>query len=427
MGPFDAWRRQELQISSERSRCEDANRRALATRPAKPLEPLPPFSPSGSMMLTPAAALKRLMTVSLPALGHGYMAFVARWSWVPYLWAFASPASGKPLRLSTPAAQLAGRRKALLSEQLGIAIGLSVMERHLKLGARDAFVVPIDADVAIAAAKAGRFAFGQRSKRGSRPDYFVIKWVPGEPVEVHSLECKGKSTPPGAPELASAARQLHGVGVGWAGGFQPPPGVVVASSMNERVILAEAFDPEGDEIWVGPPAEPDREAVPSVQKSGEEDLVIDLPRFRRLLIDIHEATLLEIGGGPGDGGAEEVRFFETPLGAFRGAAYTVPLSPGLEAEAFLGVERGIYEALAGSRLDSAAEARAVWAATFRERSSAGQRDPAAQQDALPEWDLVEVDEERMTSYTLDENGVMLHLQIRPRSSRSWVSRSSSRR
>ncbi|HEY6144705.1 MAG TPA: hypothetical protein VIV13_00405, partial [Solirubrobacterales bacterium] len=189
------------------------------------------------MTLTPAAALKRLMMVSLPALGSGYMGFVARWSWVPYLWAFASPASGKPLRLSTPAAQLAGRRRGLLSEQLGIAIGLSVMERYLKLGSGNALVTAIDADVAIAAAKAGHFALGQRSKRGIRPDYFVIREVPGGPVEVHSLECKGKSTPLGAPELATAARQLHGVGVGWAGGFHPPPGVVVASSLNEKRIL----------------------------------------------------------------------------------------------------------------------------------------------------------------------------------------------
>jgi len=365
---------------------------------------IPDFTPRLLVPLTPAAALKRFAEVSVPALGPGFLGFAARWAWLHYLWAFAEPEGGKNLRLSADAERLAGRRKGLLTEQLGIALGLSVMERHLKHRRPGARIVTVDADVAMAAGRAGGFNLSLLAKGGVRPDYFLLREASAGTLEIFALECKGRSSRLGVKELVTAARQLRGVSVAGSGSSAPPPGVVVASAFRSGEIETEAFDPEGDEAWAGPVAARGSER-PVAERRRSLDLVTDMAGFRRLLLDIDEATVLAIGGRSPDEATRRSSPREVgELGAFEGTSYRFRLSSSAEAEVFHGVEVGVLEAFSSRNDKRIRGAQSAWA----ERVAGGRE---GRQD-YGETDLSTVDEERLEAYTVDERGLLLQMRVR---------------
>ncbi|HEU5063781.1 MAG TPA: hypothetical protein VFT79_11620 [Solirubrobacterales bacterium] len=393
------WQQQNLVVRSDPDRCARINKKSLRMGSgAKSLTPIAALSPSAEVPLRPAAALAQLGKVALPRAGMGVWGHVSRWSWIQHLWAFAEPAPGRSLRLRPEARLSVGRQKGQLSEQLGIALGLSVVEHILKEGRRDIAISIVDADVALALGQLEGHFVQHLPQRLSRPDYFVLRRFRGSPqIEIFALECKGGE--PSIATLATAARQLHGVGVVTPNGPVPPPGFLTAATFRKDAIVIDAFDPEGDGVWNGPaaPRFAPREVVG--ERYGSKG-VVDPMGFRRVLLAAEEIALMLIAGRL----FVEGEFYlppnpplrrETSLGDFEGSRAILSLSPSTDAEVFFGVHTGIITAILTDEDESIDAARARLVDRLFER--------------FDEPGFAEVEEEE--AMVVREDGVMLQARL----------------
>lgn len=357
-----------------------------------------PYTPEITLPVRPGVMLTRLGRVTTPPGRASEFRTARRWAWVRYCWAFAPPDPKKALRLSAPAFALSENHRQALSEELGVALSLEVVDRYLRSGRPAGTTVePVDVDDALKIATVGGMALGRAPMTKMRPDYMLIRRVPGSPPEIFALECKGKhSRRVGIPTLHKAAHQVQGLqlappgtlpgGPGWAA----PDGLIGAVRFDDEEILVELYDPPGDERWNGEPANRSRRSEPSpiarVNLDGSA-VVLDAARFRRLLMDLADARLLTLAGRPqaaaerlsawpGDerrltpGGPVDY-YRDQDLGDFDGARVRLPLAGSDAIEIFLGVERGIADALQADDEAESERALTLWRNRIAEPEPSG--------------------------------------------------------
>jgi hypothetical protein len=155
--------------------------------------------------------------------------------------------------------------KTTQSEYLGIGFAIVVAKKILEEQQPDYRYVAVDAEMALDAAfDLSRFVDKRpRSRRGTsmRPDYFLLGHRADggrSTTRLVVLECKGThSDGYAAKQMGKAAYQLDSVRVG----LTTPPGLMVATVLSGRRIVAKLLDPEGDEeLWSGDTADLDEAA-----------------------------------------------------------------------------------------------------------------------------------------------------------------------
>ncbi|MEH3054839.1 MAG: hypothetical protein PGN13_12685 [Patulibacter minatonensis] len=383
---------------------------------------VPAFDPFGDVAVRPASLLARLGAATVPTTSASAFAIARWWSWVRYCWAFAAPTAGLPLRLSASADALGLHLRQRLSEDIGIATSIEVLTRHLRHGMPPATTINVaDVDDVIAAGVFNGVPVAGTPGTKMRPDYLVSRQVPGSPVEVFALECKGtKSCPVGLDVLHKAAAQINGVTIGAPPG-SAPPGYIGGVSARASAISMELFDPPGDELWSGEPSDRrtrhDRSPrAASLNLDGSID-VQDPAAIRRIVTDVAEAKLLALAGRP-DAVAARLRAEQQGssqpteratdlvevdgLGTFEGTELRLPLGGSGDVAVFIGLDRRLADALEADDETLIANRRLDWASRSRGRDT-------DLPDDLRDSGIVESDD-RSASVAL-ENGVLLRVQL----------------
>lgn len=141
-------------------------------------------------------ALHRLALVTGPRFQDDLHDVYARWALHRYLGTF-DHAWPDRLVLSDPARRVAGNQRRVMSEELGIAIGLEITAEWLRTRfGRRAPVLFVDIDTALTE---GGVPFGGRLLRVHqidtvRPDYVAVANVGGGRYRLALVECKGSTS-----------------------------------------------------------------------------------------------------------------------------------------------------------------------------------------------------------------------------------------
>lgn len=374
---------QDLTVDSNPVRAGSANsyvwKKHKPAVTAKAVTPVNRFTGGVGVPMRPGVALARLGELTTPPLGVSTFWLASRWSWVRYFWAFEGRVAGSSLRLSAPAMGLVEHHRQLFSEQIGVALGLEAVLRHLLAGQPAGTTVePVDADQALADQQVGGFGVAAVKEAGkSRPDYFAVRRQPCGLVDVFAIECKGtfaaKAT---CRRLAKAATQLETVVLGdpvppggpvppVPAGAAAPTGYITSAALNDKEIRVELFDPPGDDRWRGraaPRSERMREQRLVRRVDPDRDVVENPERFRRRLLDLVEMRQLAVAGRAdafteraeqmGVGERPMVRagtyepYHDPDFGDFDGSTLRLPLEDGAVLAVFLGTRRDRADALA---------------------------------------------------------------------------------
>lgn len=196
--------------------------------------------------VVPLDALRHLALSTPPGLLTDDFSVAAQWGIYRYFWAFDGP----PLMLAAPARKLRFHHRTVLSEHLGIGIGLEVARQYLEELHPASAVRFIDADHARAAGAIS--AHGTTVKvadlQSNTPDYFALVSV-GSMATFYAIEVKGTHrNGHHVQQLADAIRQLSGVAVGGL----VPPGLACATVLldSSGAMSVYAIDPPSEERWV---------------------------------------------------------------------------------------------------------------------------------------------------------------------------------
>lgn len=350
----------ELRVISDASAAAKVG--AKLPRPKKgayktPL-PVPDLQPNVDFGLRPIEMLLELGAATTPSLPDQFR-LSRRWGLLRYGWALATASSPlDPFRLSSYAMGVRYHHKTLQSEDLGVGLACWVTRELLAARNPGASILVVDGEQALHKKALVVPGVGSLplSTTGKMPDYFCVAYDPttSSMLEVVVLECKGTHGEAHVfTQLADAMHQLDAVTVGgW-----PAASLAMGSLLNDRRIRVYAIDPEGSPLSgdVAPREARARLRV-EVRESGQLE-VTDPPAFRRRLLDVAAAQMLNWAGftgaadarlGEGSTGGErrpppEVR--ETEAGEFAGLSCRLPITRDTTYEVFFGLDRRVASAL----------------------------------------------------------------------------------
>jgi hypothetical protein len=152
-----------------------------------------PFAPTRAMQIIPAALLHRLGVVTTPQV-ENLADLSSIWAYIRYIWAFDLPNPAvpfTPLRLSEAAQRIDFHQKAVLSDQIGIAMATLLFETELN--------APLSSDVSVAMNDP---AWPIDTLNRSSPDYLFFNI---DQTNLYVVECKGTQS----SRSAALARIVH--------------------------------------------------------------------------------------------------------------------------------------------------------------------------------------------------------------------------
>lgn len=208
----------------------------------KALKPAPCLH--GDQRVRAITALHRLAESSALNYPVGLYSWKLNWIFLKYLGFFDATPTAPEHKLSLLGRQVVGRERGVVSEELGIAFGLSVAELWCQGTLPGAAVEAIDIDQILSGGRQLKGAKVAKSRAiGRRADYLlqIQPAVGSRRLQFRILECKGTSYLSNVSgQLASAVGQLDGVEVGTI----VPPGLAVATFTGGGHWSYEALDPE---------------------------------------------------------------------------------------------------------------------------------------------------------------------------------------
>lgn len=219
--------------------------KAASSGQVLPTKPLSPATGVASGLATrPIDALHRLAMATRPLISDDVYSWYRHWSWLRYLGIF--DVSGSGLRLSAAGLKVRANQRRVMSEELGVGVGILVAEQWCRhLGATGPIVV-VDVDLALYEGRrwvdlhAGKLRVG-----GRQPDYLMIypDRSSSRTFTFKAVECKGTVSPANARgQLARAATQLASLSLGGS----PPQGIAVGTISDRAGIRYRAVDPKED-------------------------------------------------------------------------------------------------------------------------------------------------------------------------------------
>lgn len=305
------------------------------------LTPVAAFSPTRALQVVPAALLHRLGVVTTPQV-ENLADLSSIWAYIRYIWAFDLPdpvMQITPLRLSDAAQRIDVHQKAVLSDQIGVAMAASLLGSEL--GA------PLSSDVSVAMNDP---AWPIEILNRSSPDYIFFNL---EQTNLFVVECKGTQS-----SRASALDQMRrgceqAASLSFTDGRPQPPAIIVATYLSPAGTRVLILDPPGDDHSNG--------SDTRTPKREREWKVTDNIGFLQATRRLSEARVLSFAGL--DEAATEkleragarrsvfprstprrTEISENEFGRFRGTRQSVSLRDGVALEVFQAIEIDVANA-----------------------------------------------------------------------------------
>jgi hypothetical protein len=354
----------ELRVISDDVLCSRVNGRLPRVNKGlhKTPSPIDDLDPGVDFALRPIDMLLELGAATTPPLPDD-LRLSARWGLLRYGWALAAPTMPlSPLHLSAYAMNVKYHRKMLQSEDLGVGLACWLCGELLAARWPDATLLRVDGEAALDPAVRS-LAVPSITKlplatTGKMPDYFWVAYD-GPSATIHEvvvLECKGTHTDDHVfTQLADAMHQLEAVTVAGA----TAKSIAFGAMLNDRRVRVYGVDPEGSTL-AGPVHSRTRRRSTleaSIDEQGRLDIT-DPPRFRRRLLDVGAAQMLNwaglsqpaaarLAGEPSADGVEEMALSvrETDAGVFVGVSSRLPVSSAKSYDVFFGLDREVAHAL----------------------------------------------------------------------------------
>jgi hypothetical protein len=330
-----------------------------------------PFAPTRTMQIVPAALLHRLGVVTTPQI-ENLADLSSIWAYIRYIWAFDLPDPAlpvTPLRLSEAAQRIDFHQKAVLSDQIGIAMAASLLETELN--------APLSSDVSVAMNDP---AWPIDTLNRSSPDYLFFNM---DQTNLYVVECKGTQS-----SRSAALEQLRrgceqAASLIFTDGRQPPPGMIVATYLSPTGTKVLILDPPGDEHSTSSDS--------AKAKREREWKIADNAAFLQTTRRLSEARVLSFAGldqAAADkleragtrapvfprSTPRELVDSENEFGRFRGARQRVGLRDRFTLEVYQAVETEVAEAFISEEEGRGEEALR----SFQVRASAANDHPGQQ-------------------------------------------------
>jgi hypothetical protein len=183
-----------------------------------------PFAPTRAMQIIPAALLHRLGVVTTPQV-ENLADLSSIWAYIRYIWAFDLPNPAvpfTPLRLSEAAQRIDFHQKAVLSDQIGIAMAALLFETELN--------APLSSDVSVAMNDP---AWPIDTLNRSSPDYLFFNI---DQTNLYVVECKGTQS-----SRSAALEQLRR-------GCEQAASLIFTDGRARQVLRLSAISPSGNEV-----------------------------------------------------------------------------------------------------------------------------------------------------------------------------------
>ncbi len=292
----------------------------------RPLLGLPALQAYNRIPVRPVELLLSLGRITTPPIPN-LVDITSTWALIRYVWAFRPPsgASRTALTLSREARDLDFHQKALLSDEIGIALAHYLMTNYLRCDTH------VDVSYALRTS-----SYHVRPNGRARPDYLFFNEVSGSKYVV---ECKGTQT--------SRSESMHQLqrGTEQVLGIRPTDGISLT-----RIVIATCMLEKGTHLYVLDP--PDNES--ENRRYSEEVWRPHGPSFRRDVRLIAVAKMLAFAGfnaeafrllpdslrkglGPSAFLTGPVRTIESELGEFDGTTTVFALQGGTRVELFKGL------------------------------------------------------------------------------------------
>lgn len=286
--PYTAGLAGEVRVESTAAIAARVNLRAvpaaIAHLPSKVATAVPvphggTFTSTGAALLLESAQASDPFGIGDPLDPSSWWA-IFRYYWA---WGVGGGPNGDSLRLSDETEQIRYHHRTVLSEQIGLGVGLATALKTLELQYPGKLVRVVDAE-AVLANPAIEPGLDQVAEL--RPDVLLI--VEDGPLIV--LECKGsRGTSNRIAVMARAMRQLCSLEYHGA----TPPGIVVHAAADIDEVRATVLDPEGDPVWSTPA---DRTKATEFERKPTGDEVRDVGALRAEAEDLSDALLLAWSG-----------------------------------------------------------------------------------------------------------------------------------
>lgn len=286
--PYTAGLAGEVRVESTTSLAQLVNTRAvpgaIAHLPFKSAATVP-VPPAGSFTTTGAQLLLESARGCNPFGTQDPLDPSSWWAIFRYYWAWAvgGDPHGHGLRLADETEQIRYHHRTVLSEQIGLGVGLATALKTLELQYPGKLVRVVDAEAVLANPP---LVPGLDQAAELRPDVLLL--VEDGPLVL--LECKGsRGTSNRIAAMARAMRQLCSLT------YQglTPPGFVVHAAADTDQLRATILDPEGDAVWSTPA---DRTKEAQFNRRPTVDEVQDVGALRAEAEDLSDATVLAWSG-----------------------------------------------------------------------------------------------------------------------------------
>jgi hypothetical protein len=390
-----------IQRVEQRLNRRDADR----VRRGKQLEPrkavitaVPTFAPQRDIPVVPQYLLQRLSVVTTPAV-ENLADICSWWAYFRYLWAFEIPVLGGigSLRLSQAARNIDFHQKALLSDQMGIAMTAVLLGDYL--GA------PLAADVSVAM-RDPMWPIDLQFE--SSPDYLFFD---NTQTNLFVVECKGSQTTRAA-SLDQICRGTEQVPSLVFTDGRTPPSLVVSTLLSADETRVFVIDPPGDEERPSDyPEKPER-------LDERRWRVRDDKAFASAARLISEAKLLSYAGADaaastrleraralperaGRPAERETEVNQNEFGTFTGVRQFVAVKDRVNVEVFQALDNQVFEAI----LSEDSERLTEEIRDFRDRTA------AASQDEPSQPIVISHDQNSLTVKTAGPDGSLLEVRV----------------
>ncbi len=303
---------------------------------------VPAFAPTREIQVIPAYLLHRLGVVTTPPV-ENLADICSTWAAIRYLWAFALPEVGEQdpkLRLSNEARKVDFHQKALLSDEIGVAMAALLLGNY--------FQAPQALDVQVAMDE-DNWNIGLQSK--SSPDYLFFD---STQANLYIVECKGtqSSRSESLNQLRRGTEQVKSL---LFLDRNTPPSLIVATCLSGTETRVLLLDPPGEEDQHRQKEKPER-------LSDREWMIKDTGEFVRTNRLLAQAKVLSFAGAddvasekleqsfarferPRNRARRQTQIVETEFGEFTGFRQLFGFKDRTGVEIFQGVERGVFRSM----------------------------------------------------------------------------------